>query len=160
MKFSIEQVALYPPDPGRALQLLRALGLTDWIHDNVVAVGEVHGAPGTNAAALAFNYQSAPEPVAPLELEVLHYTAGPHWMERARPAVSHLGMHCTAEELAAWRETFARLGIEVAQEVLTQQHTNPYLLERGRKYQYVIFNTRPVLGVDLKFIVRREPSHE
>ncbi len=154
-QFIIEQVALYPPDPGRAVQLLRELGLTDWVHDNVVAVGVVHGAEGTNAAALAFNYEASP-PSGLLELEVLHYTAGPHWMEHVRPSVSHLGMHCTEEALVQWRERFARLGIDVAQEVLTQQHTNPYLLEKRRKYQYVIFNTRPILGVDLKFIVRRE----
>jgi hypothetical protein len=72
------------------------------------------------------------------------------------PMVSHLGMHCTAEELDAFRRKFADMGIRVAQEVFTESHTNPFLLEQKRKYQYVIFDTRDILGADLKFIVRRE----
>ena len=159
MKFFIEQIALCPPDPDRARALLVALGLTDWVRDTVTAEGRVFGTPGVNVAHLAFNYEaSAPGP-KPLELEVLHYVAGSNWIDAGRrgASVSHLGMHCTEEELDAFRRKFAALGIPVAQEVLTLAHTNPYLLSNGRKYRYVIFDTRSILGVDLKFIVRREP---
>lgn len=154
MKFFIEQIALCPRDPEAAIKLLTELGLNDWVHDHVVASGKVFGMTGRNEADLAFNYQNTRPEGKPLELEVLHYAAGPNWMNLHGASVSHLGMHCTAEELEGFRRKFAALGIAVAQEVFTESHTNPYLLEVQRKYQYVIFDTRAILGVDLKFIVR------
>lgn len=156
MKFFIEQIALCPPNPERAIRFLSDIGLSDWVHDHVVAGGKVFGEPGKNEADLAFNYQNTRPENKPLELEVLHYTSGPNWMAGRAPMVSHLGMHCTAEELDEFRRKFADAEIRVAQEVFTESHTNPYLLEVKRKYQYVIFDTRDILGVDLKFIVRRE----
>lgn len=154
MKFQIEQVALCPKDPVAARALLSALGLDIWVHDHVIATGKVFDAPDcTNEADLSFNYQSTVVQPAPLEVELLHYTAGRNWMASYEPAVSHLGMHCTAEELVAWREKFAALGITVAQEVVTNSHTNEHIRDT-RRYNYVIFNTREILGVDLKFIVR------
>ena len=158
MKFFIEQIALCPPNPELAIKMLKELGLDDWVYDHVIAGGKVFDEPGKNEADLAFNYQNARPENKPLELELLHYTAGPNWMQGRPPMVSHLGMHCAAEELAVFRRKFADLGIRVAQEVFTESHTNPYLLEVHRKYQYVIFDTREVLGVDLKFIVRIQPG--
>jgi hypothetical protein len=156
MKFFIEQIAVCPPNPAKAKFLLSELGLNDWVEDHVVAEGRVYGASGKNEADLSFNYQNTREGNKPLELEVLHYTTGPNWMAGRPPMVSHLGMHCTAEELEVFRRKFLAMEIGIAQEVFTQSHTNPFLLETGRKYQYVIFDTRDILGVDLKFIVRRE----
>lgn len=156
MKFFIEQIALCPPNPAAAINLLKQLGLDDWVKDHVVAGGRVYGEPGKNEADLAFNYQNTRPEGKPLELEVLHYTTGPNWMAGRPPMVSHLGMHCTDEELEKFRRRFADMGIRVAQEVFTESHTNPFLLEQKRKYQYVIFDTRDILGTDLKFIVRRE----
>ena len=156
MKFFIEQVALCPPNPEAAIKFLKELGMDEWVTDHVVAGGKVFGESGRNEADLAFNYQNTRPDNKPLELEVLHYTTGPNWMIGRGPMVSHLGMHCTAEELDAFRQKFADMNIRVAQEVFTESHTNPYLLEVKRKYQYVIFDTRDTLGVDLKFIVRRE----
>lgn len=158
MKFFIEQIALCPPNPEQAVALLAKLGLDEWVFDHVSAGGRVHGQVGGNEADLRFNYQNTREGNKPLELEVLHYTQGPNWMAGRPPMVSHLGMHCTADELDAFRRKFSDLGIGVAQEVFTHSHTNPFLLETGRKYQYVIFDTRDILGVDLKFIVRREKA--
>jgi len=156
MKFFIEQIALCPPNPAAAISMLKQLGLDEWVHDHVVAGGKVFEASGNNEADLAFNYQNTRPEGKPLELEVLHYTSGPNWMSGRPPMVSHLGMHCTAEELNEFRRKFSNMGVRVAQEVFTESHTNPYLLEVKRKYQYVIFDTRDVLGVDLKLIVRRE----
>lgn len=158
MKFFIEQIALCPSNTPQARALLIELGLDLWTDDHVKATGYVCGTPGSNEADLAFNYQNTRDGGKPLELELLHYTRGANWMAGREPAVSHLGMHCTADELMSWRQKFAELGISVAQEVFTDSHTNPFLVETGRKYQYVIFDTRDILGVDLKFIVRREPG--
>lgn len=157
MKFQVEQIALCPKDPAAARAFLSAIGLDIWVEDHVVARGLVYGTgPSVNEADLAFNYQATPEEIKPLELEVLHYTDGPNWMDAHAPSVSHLGMHCSEEELVAWREKFAALGVEVAQEVLTLSHTNEQIKD-SRRYNYVIFDTRDILGVDLKFIVRKEP---
>lgn len=154
MKFSIEQIAICPADPAAAKELLTAIGAASWAEDHVVATGKVFGHAGTNEADLSFNYDI----FSGREFEVLDYTSGPNWMEdliRGRNSVSHLGMHCTAEELVQWREFFAARNIVVAQEVMTDSHTNPVIAGK-RWYNYVIFDTKNILGVDLKFIVRRE----
>lgn len=169
MRFFIEQIALYPPDPDAARKLLSALGLDEWVEDTVGAGGRVRGAPAANIARLAFNYQAtrgvaAYDPISrqvagavakPIELEVLNYVAGPSWIMDAGPCVSHLGMHVTSAELDKFRGIFGLLGYEIAQEVRTASHTNPAISGK-RLYDYVIFDTRAVLGVDLKFIVRHE----
>lgn len=161
VKFQIEQVALYPRDPKAARELLVALGLTDWVEDHVAAEGSImqldlstltkkieHNE--SNEADLAFNYQA----FAGKELEILHYTSGRNWMQmHYKNSVSHFGMHCTSTELAQWREFFAARGIGIAQEVMTKSHTNPAIKDK-RVYNYVIFDTHHILGVDLKFIVR------
>jgi hypothetical protein len=157
LQFRIEQIAIAPKNTDRAIKLLSDLGLTDWFKDNVVAGGKVFGVEGCNSALLQFNYQSGNgnDPAGKsLELEVLKYVDGNNWLRR-RPenTVSHLGMHCSAEELADFRAYFNREGISVAQEVITQAHTNPFIKDE-RRYNYVIFDTVDIIGVDLKFIVR------
>jgi hypothetical protein len=160
-KFIIEQIALYPRNPQKALELLSEMGLDEWAHDHVAARGRVFSQPDVeNQADLNFNYQGF-EGGRAHELEVLHYTHGLNWMTwgrpEPRPRVSHLGMHCTEEELKEWRLFFAERQIPLAQEVRTFAHTNPVIAGK-RKYHYVIFNTYAILGVDIKFIIRHDPS--
>lgn len=156
MRFKIEQVALYPPDPEAARELLSAMGAGEWVRDHVEAQGEVFGHVAKNNAELSFDYNLL---AAARELEVLEYTGGANWMDLRADAdphrVSHLGMHCSEEELKRWREFFARRRIPVAQEVKTRSHTNPAIAGQ-RWYHYVIFDTHAILGVDLKFIVRHD----
>jgi hypothetical protein len=156
VKFKIEQLALYPADPAAARELLSAMGAGEWARDHVVAEGEVFGSPGKNGAELSFEYNLL---ASARELEVLEYTGGPNWMDLRPDAdphrVSHLGMHCSEQELKRWREFFARRRITVAQEVKTRSHTNPAIAGQ-RWYHYVIFNTHAILGVDVKFIVRHD----
>lgn len=155
MEFKIEQLALCPRDPSAAKELLTAMGAGDWAEDHVVAAGKVFGEEARNEANLSFSYQMLG---AGNELELLSYTAGANWMdERAgiNPhRVSHLGMHCSAEDLVEWRKFFAARNIPVAQEVMTESHTNP-AIDGKRLYNYVIFDTWAILGVDIKLIVRR-----
>jgi hypothetical protein len=165
-KFFIEQIAICPPQPEAAIKLLSALGMTEWARDIVVARGVVYPKDGvrnhepqTNVARLAFNYQATRDAAKPLEFEVLSYEAGENWMERHRPSVSHLGMHCTAVELSEFKRVFASMNIGIAQEVNTVSHVNPTIAGQ-RWYTYCIFNTRGILGVDLKFIVRRDAPVE
>jgi hypothetical protein len=155
LSFRIEQIAIAPKNSKAAIALLAALGLTDWVKDTVSARGEVRGVDGAyNAAELSFNYQAAPDD-GKLEFEVLDYKVGPNWLAGKAQSVSHLGMHCTDEELEEWRKVFEQHKIGVAQEVKTEAHSNPAIKD-SRRYHYVIFDTRHILGVDLKFIVRHD----
>ena len=153
MKFKIEQIAICPKDPIAAKKLLSEIGAVDWSEDHVVATGSVFGEQGTNEADLSFNY----EIFDGKEFEILNYTKGNNWIDSSgrteRNVVSHLGMHCSAEELEKWKEFFHQRAIKISQEVFTDSHTNPVIAGK-RSYNYVIFDTRPILGVDLKFIVR------
>lgn len=155
MKFLIEQIAIYPADPKAAQELLEAIGAVDWIEDNNVAEGHVFGGEARNTGELKFNYQLH-APGQQVEFELLHYVEGDHWMDGRQPSVCHLGMHCSAEALEKWREFFAARDIGIAQAVDTVSHSNPAIAGK-RRYRYVVFNTRPILGVDLKFIVRLAP---
>jgi hypothetical protein len=154
MKFVIEQLAICPTDPLAARDLLSAMGAQIWVHDHVHAKGTVIGAAAHNEADLDYNYELN-HIDKPLEFEILHYTWGANWMEGFRAnSVSHLGMHTTSEDLELWRKFFNERSIYPVQEVQTVQHTNPAIAGL-RTYQYVIFGTRHILGVDLKFIVRQ-----
>lgn len=152
MQFKIQQVALCPLNVERANALLEKIGLKKWTRDTVQASGQVRGIDGANTANLAFNYEAFDGH----ELEVLQYTDGPNWMANDKPSVSHIGMHCDESELDEWKTFFKAEGIPIAQEVFTQQHTNEFLVKNRRKYHYCIFDTRAILGTDLKFIVRIE----
>src|SRR6202051_835266 len=76
-------------------------------------------------------------------------------MGRQPTTVRHLHLHVSVAELDAIRKFFYSKGIALAQEVVTQGHTNPNIRD-SRRYHYVIFDTRSILGVDLKFIERLE----
>jgi hypothetical protein len=173
-QFKIEQIALYPNNSERARTFLAKLGLSEWFHDTVVARGSVFTEKDCeNTAHLAFNYQAGngefvkdgdevnPQGYKPLELEVLDYREGENWMDVMTDsgevgwpgAVSHLGMHVTEEQLVEFDLVMREENIEIAQSVHTQSHTNPAIKD-SRRYKYVIYDTRSLIGVDLKFIVR------
>lgn len=157
MNFFIEQIAIFPPDHAAAKAFLEKLGAR-FIEDEVQAVGRVRDNSAThNVGRLSFDYDLAPDGV---ELEVLSYKSGDHWMQPHAPSVSHLGMHCSEKELDQWKQWFSNEGIGIVQEVWTMLHTNPYLLQKRRRYHYCIFGTRAILGVDLKFIVRVEHAED
>lgn len=157
-KFEIQQIAFKTQQTALAMEILKDLGLTDWIGDTVTANGYTFNTSGQNKANLYFNYQAGTGSDAaaakPLELEILEYTEGVNWLQyRPDSCVSHIGMHVTNDQLSMYRAYFASKGIRVAQEVMTQSHTNEAIKDK-RRYNYVIFDTHEVLGVDLKFIVR------
>lgn len=157
MKFLIEQIAIAPHNPVAAKKLLSEMGAVEWVEDEVVAKGNVYeSCDQENKANLSFNYDLA----AAYEFEILDYTDGDNWVSESAigNTVCHLGMHCSSEDLLKWRFFFLNRGIGVAQEVLTQSHSNEAIKD-SRRYNYVIFNTREILGVDVKFIVRKNVDH-
>jgi hypothetical protein len=154
--FKIEQIAISPPSSQQAIDFLSEIGADTWSNDTVVAEGSVFGDYSQNKADLNFNYDICDGK----EFEVLKYISGSNWISVSvgnYPCVSHLGMHCDAEELKLWKEHFAKRKIRIAQEVHTISHTNPVIAGK-RNYHYTIFATRHILGVDLKFIVRMDPN--
>lgn len=159
--FKIEQLALRlnPKRAEEALKFLAACGISNWTDDRVVASGTVHARSCENTANLRFNYDA----FAGNELELLQYTRGENWLDRegSESIVSHIGMHCEEADLAAWRRVMVQFQITLAQEVWTDSHTNPRIA-RCRRYHYVIYATRDLIGVDLKFIVRSiiDPAEE
>lgn len=167
----IQQVAFYVPDMDRAKQAYRALGCKTWTDDIVTAQGKVHDGtfddngqikwPKTiiNVAHLAFNYELG------TEIELIHYSAGANWhFAKGRidadgqcsvPFASHMSYH--VDDMPGEVLKFTRAGLRVIQDVRTVSHTNPYLVKNGRRYNYVVFDSRGILGFDVKLIKRLDP---
>lgn len=155
-RFFIEQIAICPPNAEAARELMSAIGAHQWHLDHVTGQAFVFGEHEADSQAnLQFNYELGREDGKPLEFEILEYTKGSNWMDDVPSRVSHLGMHCSMDELDSWIDFFQSRRIQVAQMLNTETHTNPAIAGK-RQYTYAIFNTYPILGVDLKFIVRRD----
>lgn len=160
MKFYIDQLSLAPNNPAAAKALLSEMDAqtTQWHHDLVRAHGHVHGFDATQLAEHSFHYGFSHDKRDPghwpLEVEVVQRVEGSDWLGANTPTVASIGMRCSDEELTAWRLFFERRRIPVAQEFVTATHTNPALAKKGRRYRHVVFNTRAILGVDVKFTVR------
>lgn len=151
----VEQVALYTPDIKKAITLHKAvLGLNQWTNDVVTAQGTCFGKAidGGSVGNLAFNYDLG------IEFELLNYVKGINWhSERGRNLdetfLSHMGWHVDDIE-SEKKYLYDNFGIEVAQELFTQNHTNEFLKENKRTYHYCVFDTLEALGWDLKLIKR------
>lgn len=135
----------------RMMSALFGVPLDDWTQDTVVAVGAVRGDAGMrNKALLNFNYKLG------IEFELLHYIEGRSWLDEkfaaaSTPVVpSHVGIHVDSIDAVASKFE----GLEVVQEVFTKEHTNPYLIEKGRKYRYRIYGAEQVSPFDIKLIER------
>jgi hypothetical protein len=155
---AVDQIAVYSSDPNRVIRILNHIfGTPDesWVKDTVEATGFVDDEPASNKANLCFNYSLVKYG---LEFEVLSYIEGQNWLTRHenKTGFSHLGMHVTEDEMAIFKKRAESVGIDVVQSVETDSHTNPAIKDT-RRYKYVIFGTRHLLGFDLKLIVRVKP---
>jgi hypothetical protein len=159
----LDQLAFYAPNDAAVDQIKASLGLAhqDWTEDTVTGVARVWNQPPQDSKArLLFNYDLG------IEVEILTYLEGPHWHEIIGHApklnapawedspplplphsgfVSHIGFHVNEGELP-------RLPFRIAQELITEAHSNPGVA--GRRYHYRIFDTRHVNGSFLKYIKR------
>ena len=150
-----------------------ALGHTEWAQDRNVATGTVFGNPTIVTGELNFSYSyvhvKPTDEGRGVEFELLTYDEPSnqnndwHHTRAAMTGVplppcklSHLGFHLPNDEALELvkQKLVGEAGIRIAQEVHTVSHTNPFLLEQGRKYHYLILDTEPILGADLKFIAR------
>lgn len=162
-----EQIAFYAPDMNLTKSMFSLLGCREWVNDTVTALGTVgrEGSPNqlfdaANVANLAFNYDLN------IELELIRYVAGPNWHNHRTPHrvkedgsafapfLSHMSYH--VEDMAGEKMKYLRAGFHIIQDVRTISHTNPFLKQSNRHYNYVIFDTASELGFDLKLIRRVE----
>lgn len=157
----IDQIAFLARNDEDERAIKKQLRLTNanWVEDEVVAKGYVQGArvpgtprgPQTNRAKLLFNYDFG------IELEILRYIDGPNYADQAglkSCRICHIGAHVEkGKEIPPGLEAFV-IPTSMAQEVTTQSHTNPFLIETGRRYRYSIYNTLDMLGMFFKVIER------
>lgn len=147
----IDQIAYISHSEFDTNAIKEQLGLqdADWTEDICVASGTVRDQPGTNTARLLFNYDMG------VEVEILQYLEGPNYAsEILGGSICHIGIH---HDGAGDVPTFPG---GVIQQVVTETHTNPFLLETGRQYRYTIYDTFDILGVYTKVIERIEAGSE
>lgn len=159
----IEQIAFHTNDIDHTKDQYYPLGIRKWESDIVTAKGTLHISEYgdteireiTNVARLEFNYDME------VELELIQYLAGDNWhsyQRRTGTFQSHMSYH--VEDMQFEVQRLKNAGLRVIQEVKTLSHTNPHLLQNGRKYHYVIFDSRDKLGFDLKLIKRIEKDSQ
>lgn len=162
-----DQIAFYAHNEAQANAIKAMLGLlsAEWVTDRVM--GDVTIWPSsTNPSKRAIPLHSQAQSVGLLqfnydlgiEIEILTYLHGPNWhcefsqdYAGGAPFLSHIGFHLPDEG-----EMPYQLGGEapLVQEMFTRSHTNDYVVMRGRKYHYRIFDTRATNGVFTKLIRR------
>ena len=149
----LDQLAFYAHNIEQVDEIKARFGLTnaEWVEDFAEGTVRVFGGDEEwSKAHLRFNYDLG------IELEIITYLEGPHWHMNKLPFqagaifMSHIGFHMDdGERPPAALLTDDRKLVQVMDTVC---HTNPYLLERGRRYHYEIYDGRP----EHKFIWRRE----
>lgn len=165
----MDQIAFYC-NTEKAEKIIKAtFGLTDetrWTKDNVISENRIypqHGKPYTCRAIghLQFNYDLG------VELEILNYSEGSSWHNHLptkialrggfTPFISHIGIHLNYDEDFPNEDFISESRCwRLVQHTITFQHTNPYLLEKKRKYEYRIYESVP--GTYIKYIKRIEPK--
>jgi hypothetical protein len=168
----LDQIAYYAHNEDQVEDLQKMLGLEKepWVEDNVFGEVDVYDSKHhswiktTSRAKLLFNYTHG------IEIEILTYTAGPHWHMRKRefidgtPFLSHLGFHMQEGEVSPNHE------VNLVQRMRTLSHTNEKIKDT-RRYNYEIYSTTPgkvledrktlpnllpIVNTDLKYIWRIE----
>lgn len=134
----------------RLIKSSLGLSLADWTEDECVAKGSVRGHPGeqTNRAKLLFNYDMG------IEVEILRYIEGANYADVNQiPScqMCHIGFHV---EKGAKVPSTSPFKFPIQQCVVTQTHTNQFLIDSGRRYRYTIYDSTAVFGTHLKVIER------
>lgn len=149
-EFKIDQIAVTVPGAVTATAMMKRMG-GEWVEDIVTFKELAEGREGQYK--LHFNYDMG------VEFEILVWRTGPFWLATKMLAgvamVSHYGTH-VKNALSAAAGAANHYRADILQAVETIGHTNPLLVEQGRRYRYAIVGTRDLLGADLKFIERIE----
>jgi len=150
----IEQIAFFGTyRPINLHYMNRIFGMRQWTEDHATGMVCVYGSisPKPITARLAFNEEAG------IQFELLDYDENTSWLDQrdggrlSRPVLSHIGCHVDSV-----KEELAELPFELAQLMVTFQHTNPFLVESKRTYIYAVLDSQSELGFDLKLIQRVE----
>lgn len=163
----IDQIAFYCETENSEEHVKKTFPGKEWIKDTVVSVNEIfpqYGRPYRCQAIgeLQFNYDFG------IELEILRYVEGSSWHNHLPtkialrgsmlPFLSHVGIHMAEEDLFPdepnMQEWFVTSPWRLVQRTRTISHSNPYLIEKKRTYEYRIYESVP--GTYLKYIKRIE----
>ena len=146
------QVAIYHSKPEMAIDFWIDAGYTNWSEDTALLVGTEFGDPSVKEGHMFFNYD-----IMPMELEYVHYDTGHRHRRDLRdgfePFISHMSTYVEdldAELLRISQES----GMDPYHLFVTQDHTNPVVVERKLRFKEAIYNTRSFLGYDVKLIQR------
>lgn len=145
------QVAIYTEDADASVAMMRRLGYEDWLYDEAVLIGTMHGIKIETRARMWFNYEFGAG-----ELEFLTYE-GDNWHEAAGrtgsvPFLSHKSVY--TDDVERDKRMMVQLGFRTVQEFETHDHINKYLIDKKQRFRECIFDTRDTLGFDVKFIQR------
>lgn len=152
----LDQIAFYAHNDEEAQAIKNTLGLADktWVEDTAIGTALFPFGGGTPAkceAYLQFNYDLG------MEVEILRFKGDFNWHAFWNEAqyydnggfISHLGFHLEeGEPFPEHNEA------PLVQELWTNSHTNPYLVEKKRTYHYRIHDARKTHGAFLKYIRR------
>lgn len=146
------QVAIYHADPESAVLEWSDLGYDKWTSDTATLVGTEWGDPSQKEGEMWFNYD-----ILPMELEYVKYnTPFRHTLDDRDghpPFISHMSTY--VEDLDEKLEEIEQtIGIRPYHEFQTHDHTNPTVVERKLRFKEAIYDTRRLLGYDVKMIQR------
>lgn len=161
----LDQVAFYCLTKNAEDIIKRTFPLSPvgWIKDVVECENKIY--PRVGAAykceaigELQFNYSLG------IEFEILRYRTGSSWHNHLHhsialqgsilPFISHIGYHLGVGEDFPDKNNMAELNWHLVQETKTFKHSNPYLIEKKRTYEYQIYEGVP--GTYIKYIKRIE----
>lgn len=135
----LDQIAYYAHNEEQVEQIKKQFGLlgSSWIEDTATGIIKLDGKgnPFKSVGHLRFNYALG------IELEILTYLEGPHWHQDKSeflnqiPFISHIGFHMEGSP----EDFIPPEGFKLAQVMDTTEHTNEYIVEKGRKYHYEIY---------------------
>lgn len=159
----MNQIAFYCQTEWSERHVKELFGLhnADWVRDTVVSTNIIHPEhlPSYETQAvgeLQFNYDLG------IELEILRYVSGASWHHHLPlkyaikgsliPFISHVGIHLEDGENFPDDDYILESCWRLVQETKTKAHTNPYVLEKKRTYEYRIYES--MQGTYIKYIKR------
>jgi hypothetical protein len=146
------QVAIYHNDPETAVMEWSDMGYDQWTSDVATLVGMEWGDPSQKEGQMWFNYD-----ILPMEFEYVKYsTEFRHTLDQRDghpPFISHMSTY--VEDLDAQvQKVEDALGITPYHRFVTRNHQNPYVVEKEVRFKEAIYDTRLLLGFDVKMIQR------
>ena len=148
------QVAVYHIRPDTAVHEWAGMGYSNWVSDVATLIGTEWGHRSEKVGEMWFNYD-----ILPMELEYVHYSTTTRHSGDGRtghiPFISHMSTYVEDVD-----DTVKRISeehdVEPYHKFQTSGHLNPSVKERGLTFREAIYDTRHLLGFDIKLIQRIE----